>query len=67
MRLFYAFFKKKLFLKPDDPLMIVAKLFLELNEPLVSIDRYTSHCCMYRTIPEAVSIRKGKIMYTEKK
>ena len=46
--------------------MIVAKSFLELNEPLVSTNWYRSHCCIYRTIPEPISIGKGKIVYIKK-
>ena len=51
VRLFYDFFKKKSFLKSDNPWMIVAKSFLESNEPLVSTDGYKSHFFIYRTLP----------------
>ena len=47
--------------------MIIAKLFLGSNEQLVSIDGLKSHCCMYRTLPGSKAIRKGKIMYLEKR
>ena len=46
--------------------MIVAELFLEPNELLVSIDGCISYCCIYRAITEAKQIRMGKIMYIKR-
>ena len=67
VKLFYEFFTKKSFFKSDIPWMIVAKSFLQSNEPSVSIDGNKLHCCMYRTLPEPKAIRKGKLIYIQKR